>query len=402
MIWRKKRARILKTGIKNKPVFRLGALAAAACVLLCSCAGSTKTVDATPFVRAAYYGEDGSGKAVLTVDQPGLLSAVYAAMALSATPETGSDAAIRAAKIVAALSVSVTPEEALSNGDSVTVSGTVDEDALSGLGIGLSFTPHTDTVDGLEDTQQIDPFANITVSWEGYAPDITMSITQQNSTDVPWSWISYLTSGNTGLSAGSTVTVTATAETATLERLGYRLSRTEQEYTVPDVGSYLTDWDSLDAEGEAMLQTKAEMELAMLSAARPAGFAFVQAGADPITLDDSVFTYSNFVLDSVYLLTSANDGRADDSFGWYNAAVCVYRFDISSGDGAAVTAYSAFALPDIAQSASGLAFQSESIYEYRTAQADRASFAVSPSGSAYQVAEASFQKAATLESATPE
>ncbi|MDD4849213.1 MAG: hypothetical protein PHO10_00785 [Gemmiger sp.] len=386
---------------KRRAFFLL--VAAFACLLLSGC-GAPKTVEAARYLSLDYSGYNGEGTAALAVDTPGLADAIYRAMGLAATPESGSADEAAALKALSALTVWATPESALSNGDSVAVNGSVDAAILaeSGIaGLSLQCTPFTATVAGLDTTRPIDPFENVTVSWAGSAPGITMQIALADTLNAPYSWISYTPDHNTELAAGDTVTLTATADAQTLENLGYELSRTTMRYTVPDyLGNYLLGWQYLDAAGQQTLQAKAELGAALASLNRPAVMPLTQNGAALATVDSS-FTSSDYALHSCYYLTSKTGQRPADGPGWYNALVGVYSFKISSGDGEYLTAYAAFALPDVTLSAGGLVFQSEAASYYRTADTDPAALTLTPpeSGNAYLVSPVSFALAATLETA---
>lgn len=379
------------------------ALAAALCLALPGCSAPA-ALDAAPYFSVACSGYNGEGTAMLQLDEAALTDALYKSMGLTATPESTSAEAARVSQALAALSVWATPESALSNGDSVQISGEVDTDALAGTNLLLKFTPFASTVEGLDTTRPLDPFDNVTVSWDGYAPKITMLLTQKDAVNDPWSWISYTADHNTDLRAGEVVTITARADAATLENLGYELSRTTMSYTVPDyLGNYLMDWSYLDAAGQSTLQTKAALTAMTMSTKRPPGMS-LQTDGGAVSLDSAGLVFSNYALDSVYYLASRSGDAPAGGPGWYNALIGVYSFSVSSGDGESLTAYAAFALPDVSMTATGLVFQSADAAYYRTAALDPAALELYPAGGseAYRLSKVDFALAATLETAAAE
>ncbi len=387
-------------GIFSGSAARRACLALGLAAALTGCAALTKGVEAAPYLHLQYSGYNGEGQAAVLLDEAGLRDALYKAQGLTATPEDGSAEYGAVTAAVNALQAWATPESALSNGDTVSVGGAVDAAALAGTGLSLTFTPFTDTVAGLDATRPVDPFSNLATAWDGYAPEITLLTSQANTTDAPWTWISYTADHNTALRPGDTVTLTASADAATLERLGFALTRTAMTLTVPDtLGNYLMDWRYLDAAGQSALKSKAALETSLLGLNLPSGIALKQAGADVATLGESDLQTSAFALDSAYLLTAQNGARPADGPGWLNALVCVYRFSVSSGDGAFLTAYGAFALPDIALTGTGLPVQDAGAVVYRTAELDRASLPLLPEGGAYTLTPVAFDLAATLETA---
>lgn len=140
------------------------------------------------------------------------------------------------------------PTEGLSNGDTVTVTAKVGKKAEDYAFI-LDGTEATFTVEGLEEIEEYDPFADIQVVFEGKAPNGTAKM-NNNSDDYT---ISYEMDKDSGLSNGDTVTVTAVPahgmkEDEYAQKYGKKLSATEKTFTVEGLATYPKTVDGISEE----------------------------------------------------------------------------------------------------------------------------------------------------------
>ena len=150
------------------------------------------------------------------------------------------------------------PTEGLSNGDTVTVTAKVGKKAEDYAFV-LDGTEATFTVEGLEEIEEYDPFADIQVVFEGKAPNGTAKM-NNNSDDYT---ISYEMDKSDGLSNGDTVTVKAAPaygmkEDEYAQQYGKKLSITEKSFTVEGLASYAKCIDEIPEEMYAKMQKQAE------------------------------------------------------------------------------------------------------------------------------------------------
>lgn len=369
------------------------------CLMLPACAGERAVVDATPYVSVHFVGENGSGTAELKLDETGLTKAALAAMGLdeSDLPAPDTREAAQAQQLLDSLSLQVTPAEGLSNGDTVLVEGTVDSspwERFLGGRLSVTVTSFTAVVSGLQEVASVDPFQNVLVGWSGYAPEIALQLTLQDTRSAPWSWISYATSAAGGLDVGDTVTVTAAADPETLLQLGYRLTATEKQYTVPaGLGRYLADWGDVSAEGASDLLQAVQAGLdALPGSLAPEAILLEDGSVQPLGLcADAAFDHAVFL---------SAGSRPAAGPGWRNALVCVYCFNTTGQESEPAAAYGAFALPDLAVTAAGELVQTAAVYAYPTAALSLEALALDPCGNAYRITDAGFDRPQTPESAS--
>lgn len=194
------------------------------------------SINMKDYLQVSYSGMDTVGEADVSVDWMALES-----KALSKSKNLLTDSLL----LESSLSVDATPTEGLSNGDTVTVTVTCDEDTAKLMKLKFVNTTVDYTVSGLAEGVQTDVFADLSVSFEGIAPDGT-AVLQNNSTDSFVKGVSYSVDPAYGLSNGDTVTVTARySEQNALEQLRV-VPETTKTYTVSGLDAYISSYDQLD------------------------------------------------------------------------------------------------------------------------------------------------------------
>ncbi len=129
----------------------------------------------------------------------------------------------------------------LSNGDVLEAKITYDNKKAKKLKIKFTGESVFTTVDGLADIREVDPFADLEVTFSGTEPD---GYLQYNYTGSE-AYMPFSFDKTSGLSNGEEVTVTvALDDTYTLSQ-GYRLTRTEETYVVAGLSGYAGSFGDL-------------------------------------------------------------------------------------------------------------------------------------------------------------
>ncbi len=153
----------------------------------------------------------------------------------------------------------ITPSEGLSNGDSVTIKANIGS-AAEEFAFLLKGEEITAIVEGLEEVEMFDPFEDVTVSFEGIAPDGKVNV----QLDEGIGDIKYQVSQESGLSNGDVITITLEPKegmNAYAERYGRAFSTTEMTYTVEGLTSYATTLDSIPEDMMKKMEQQAEDSL---------------------------------------------------------------------------------------------------------------------------------------------
>lgn len=142
--------------------------------------------------------------------------------------------------------------ENLSNGDTVTLTVTVDNSILSKYGYSASDFSNTYTASGLSEGKEIDIFEDVTLECSGIAPFGTATV-NKGSEDYGFT-ISYSMNKSNGLSNGDTVVVTAEYTETSAVKAGVFIKKNVKEYTVSGLQSYFTADDLFPEETLTAIQ----------------------------------------------------------------------------------------------------------------------------------------------------
>lgn len=214
----------------------------------CSSAGSIK-VDMEQYISVSYTGCNGSGTATFDFDYADF---EYEIMSQWKDEDNKLDKLAELTALEMTINCDPATVDGLSNGDTVTVTMTCNEEKAKELGCSFTGMRKTFTVEGLKDAIMIDPFDESifgpekTVGAElcDIAPWAWLSIYNSAGYSDPISGIKYEAENWENLKNGDVVTVTA-ALSDNWARQGYVLSRTETTITVEGLDTCVTDASQL-------------------------------------------------------------------------------------------------------------------------------------------------------------
>ena len=235
----------------NKKVIAIAAAAVIVFVVIIAVFMNVrKTINLNDYVTVEFAGYNTAGTASVTIDEAALGQKIQE---VGKVPELSDEMAIWEGltqsdfyDIIIAyygsdfINADVTPAEGLSNGDKVTVNIAYSEQIGKELGVKLKAKEETIEVKGLEEAETIDPFADVTVEYDGFAPELTVNITN-NSSNEYLSGLTYTADITDGLRPGDTFTVTVDADEESAFSHGYILTETSKEYTCEECNFYVED-----------------------------------------------------------------------------------------------------------------------------------------------------------------
>lgn len=135
------------------------------------------------------------------------------------------------------------PNKNLSNGDKVSVKIRCNEEALADMKIKFTDTEFTYTVEGLEEAREIDLTADVTVTFEGMAPNGTAVIEYLGDDDFIKNNVTYSVgySKDGRLSNGDVITICADYDRAVFDENNYIVTNSKKEFTVSGLDDYLRE-----------------------------------------------------------------------------------------------------------------------------------------------------------------
>ena len=211
-------------------------------VFFLSACGRTE-INVNDYLSAETSGTDGHGSVVWTLDADTMVRDNHDAFKLK---ETASQAEYQqtAADVNDRLYGAFDRAENLSNGDTVTFVWNTDN--VKALEKAYKIRLRTDSmefpVNGLPDTQQLDPFNYVTIDYQEYDGEVLVII--KPTGDIPF-WLDFMVKEQEALHPGDefTVTVGKTVDNQELSReqlaafcldQGYEITAYEKAYPVPD------------------------------------------------------------------------------------------------------------------------------------------------------------------------
>ena len=162
-------------------------------------------------------------------------------------------------EVQSAVTYELDKTEGLSNGDTVTLTVTVDNAVLAEYGYSADNYTNTYTVSGLSEGQNVDIFDGVTLDCSGIAPFGTATV-NKGSEDYGFT-ISYSMDRSNGLSNGDTVVVTAEYTESSALKAGVFVESNTKEYTVSGLQVYLTSDHTFPEETLTAIQGQVSDEI---------------------------------------------------------------------------------------------------------------------------------------------
>jgi predicted ThiF/HesA family dinucleotide-utilizing enzyme len=147
---------------------------------------------------------------------------------------------------------SINSSENLSNGDTITVTATYNNEDVRKYGIKFIGTQRDFVVAGLDEIQDVDLFSDVSATYSGYAPFGRAQIENVNPDKIKGIPVQYSVDKTQELKNGDTITVTAEIDTEALRRKGYAPLAMSKEFTVSGLDKILTDVEQID---DSMLES---------------------------------------------------------------------------------------------------------------------------------------------------
>lgn len=224
--------------------FLAAALAAVMAAMLSGC--GTTAVDLNGYVTVSFNGYDTVGKANVKIDIDGLLEDYAETLKVDTENDPFSALAVYG-DFYDKIGGDLDRYSELSNGDKVKfVWDEIDTKHFAEkYSLSLNFSDMEFTVGNLDKANLFDPFDDLTVTYEGFAPYGKLVIRNARSGAVS---VNFEADRTDGLSNGDTVTVKATAGgdlTAYCLDRGYIPINTEQQFTVSGLASYAASLDEI-------------------------------------------------------------------------------------------------------------------------------------------------------------
>ena len=209
------------------------------CVFLFAGCGNKN--DAMDYVSVSFIGYNGNGKADLNVDFNAMIETIIGEEPAGDSYEEFSKWMNKYLIYDEGIEVSCTPEDGLSNGDTVTVKVTLSETAAKKVAGGEKKF----TVSGLPEIETVDLFKDVSLRYEGIVGKNTMVHLDKLSDSQILQDCNFHVEPQSSVKNGDVVTVTITNAETLAEKHLCAPAETSKTFTVSGLDEYLTDSDLL-------------------------------------------------------------------------------------------------------------------------------------------------------------
>ena len=181
------------------------------------------------YMKIEYSGLDGMGHAYMTGDGEQLMKDLQKHM----SEEEVELMMTRLMKKGMTFELGKTDE--LSNGDKIPLILEVDNDIAKEYGVVFKLRSETTTVSGLKASTLLDLFADLVITYEGFAPNAYVRVESTSDNAFIKNYVNYSVSDGYNIENGDTFTVEAYFSNSEAMEQGYLIKETSREYTASNV-----------------------------------------------------------------------------------------------------------------------------------------------------------------------
>ncbi len=153
------------------------------------------------------------------------------------------------AALVSTLQGTLDKTEDIKNGDVITATFTYDETYAEQVGVRFQNASFSVTAEGLETADVIDPFENVSLSYEGVSPAGTVTITGGNEDLFYYS----IADDRRYFANGDTVTIQVSYDESDVQQAGGIVLESTKEYTVEGLPEYITEKEQLTTQINSLI-----------------------------------------------------------------------------------------------------------------------------------------------------
>lgn len=310
----------------NKKVALGGAIAAVLIIIIAVVAIvlQPKKINLEDYVDITFSGYNEYAVARATLDESALCRAILEAKGKKVDYDSiDSFEALGAAlseemainECIDKITLSLSQENNLSNGDTVTVEITYDNEAAKAHKVKFTGSTVTLKVEGLEDTVKVDPFDGFEVTFSGISPGGKIEY-NYNGANSNISTYSFSPSQSYDLKNGDIVTITYSFNEDSMLRQGIVITNQEKEYEVSGLDEYVQSYADLTADFLNIMKSEAEDKI----------YSYVASNYNAANSMNEL-SYAGYILNvsnttdlwlssynSLYLIYTGTVSNTDDSF----------------------------------------------------------------------------------------
>ena len=236
--------------IPKKVLGIAGAAIIALIVIISIAANVAKTINLDKYMTIEATGYDTRGKATAKIDWDAIEEKYGSKISYTSQAKSEFGGLTGMVKPIESLreyvSVDLSSESELTNGDTIEYTWDIDEDLKKYLKAKIKYKNGSYNVTDLEEIEMFDPFEGVELSYSGIAPNGECAIAENPNEH----GLNYSFDRNYGLSNGDTVTLSVSygwdTEDAYVEKNGQLPSAMTKEFTVEGLDEYINSYADID------------------------------------------------------------------------------------------------------------------------------------------------------------
>ncbi|MCR5508087.1 MAG: hypothetical protein K6F34_05320 [Lachnospiraceae bacterium] len=356
------------------------AVIAGAAVFVAVNATEGDTIVLSDYFEVAYEGYNDSGTVAISRNDDRLFSDIRAIMAARSgavikDKKVTDDDFLRFAAGIEAMS---TDGGFLKNGDEITVSYLFDEELARRLKINVNASEAVYTVSGLSNAKPLgidDLFRDLSVTFEGTSPSITMTVTNNSLNPLIHSLRFAPVEEKEVYSLGDTVSIRCYFEDGVKLNDNYYIDAASadcvRDYTVEGCGKYVTDISEIP---DSVIQEAVnEGRKAFVDANEYGVRIFCEAHLVPVYINQQpTFRYVSPSVEEIYFKT-VNPDEAGKTGNDYNELDIMYSVQITQADGVTCPCHAVVRFSDFKLNAEGILVYDMSMPEIMSASYNHSS-----------------------------
>ncbi len=255
------------------------------------------------------------------------------------------------AQLLGGFTVDISKTDNLSNGDEVTISVGYDEELCRNAEVQLKSESMKVKVEGLEEGELLDLFADIIVTVQGTAPFATASVENKSSNEFIRG-LTFTLDKTTGFEAGEYLTVSCNVNQDMAKEQGYVVLQTTKSYDTAGVASYVQNGNEIRAEDLKPVIEEAKNTVISDTEGSQRRMLYRVTGST-----NFLFQYNKEWIDSIELydmqLLTCNDiSQITDETVPYNMLLVVFKAYVTNADHGS-DGYFCFAYSNLIQNGDG-------------------------------------------------
>lgn len=286
-------------------------------VIICVVINANSTINLNDYITIEVTGYDGYGRATVEIDWDAIEKKYGDKISYTSKAKKEYGGLLSLMTPMEALedsvSVSLDPRNKLSNGDEISYTWEIDEELFDCLDCKVKYENDTYTVSKLEKVEKIDAFADVSIIFEGIAPNGTATINYKGS---DFGVSVFNCDKQSGLRNGDSIVVSIDENQIEYmaENSGKIPKKLEKTYTVEGLDEYVESYSDLTDDFISTLKSESEDTIYSYTAS---------SYSDSSKMSD--LTYAG------YIVLSVIDGSS--YYSEYNSVYMIYRASVSNTEG---------------------------------------------------------------------